>query len=158
MIKNQIRQLVIYFTQRCRRHLLRRFTRVEHHRFKRMRWYRKKHILVTISTETWHWIESITDYLKATSRILWVTFDSVSRRSIAYNLFCSKTVSHFNSIMTCRSNVFQKSNDVKLMKMIFMIIRREWRIWRHSIDQFDNTSDNLDMTAFATWHDLKQRD
>ena len=158
MIKNQIRQLVIYFTQRCHHHLLRRFTRVEHHWLKRMRRYRKKNILVTISTETWHWIESTTDYLKATSRILWVIFDSVSWRDIAHDLFCSKTVSHFNSIMTRQSNVFQKSNDVKLMKMTFMIICHEWRIWRHSIDQLDNTSDDLDTTAFATWHDLKQRD
>lgn len=158
MIKNQIRQLVIYFTQRYRRHLLRRLTRVAHHRLKRMRRYRKGHILVTISTETWHWIESTIDYLKATSRILWVTFDSVSRRSIAHDLFCSKTISHFNSIMIRRFNVVQKSNDVKLMKMTFMIIRHEWRIWRHSINQLDNTSDDLDTTAFATWHDLKQRD
>ncbi len=158
MIKNQIWQLVIYFTQRCHRHLLRRFTQVEHHRLKRMRRYRKKNILVTISTETWHWIESTTDYLKATSRILWVTFNSVFWRSIAHDLFCSKTVSHFNSIMIHRSNVFQKSNDVKLMKMTFMIIRHEWRIWWHSIDQLNNTSDDLDMTAFVTWHDLKQRD
>ncbi len=155
MIKNRIWQLVIYFTQRCRRYSLRRSTRVEHHQFKSMRRYRKKHILVTISTEMWHWIESTTDYLKATSRTLWVTFDSVSRRDIAHDLFCSKTVSHFNSIMTRRSNVVQKSNDVKLMKMTFMIIHHEWRIWRHSIDQFDNTSDDLDTTAFATWHDLK---
>ena len=158
MIKNQIRQLIIYFTQRCRRHLLRRFTRVEHHRLKRMRRYRKKNILVTISTETWHWIESTTDYLKATSRTLWVTFDNVFQRDIVHDLFCSKTVSHFNSIMIRRFNIFQKSNDVKLMKMTFMIIRHEWRIWQHSIDQFDNTSDNLDTTAFVTWHDLKQRD
>ncbi len=158
MIKNRIWQLIIYFTQRCRRYSLRRSTRAEHHRFKSMRRYRKKHILVTISTEMWHWIESTTDYLKATSRTLWVTFDSVFRRDIAHDLFCSKAVSHFNSIMTRRSNVVQKSNDVKLMKMTFMIIHHEWRIWRHSIDQFDNTSDDLDTTAFATWHDLKQRD
>ncbi len=158
MIKNQIRQLVIYFMQRCRCHLLRCSTQVEHHRLKSMRRYRKRHILVTISTEMWHWIESTTDYLKATSRTLWVTFNSVSRRDITHDLFCSKTVSHLNSIMIDRSNVVQKSNDVKLMKMTFMIIRHEWRIWQHSIDQFDNTSDNLDTTAFVTWHDLKQRD
>jgi len=159
MIKNQIRQLIIYFTQSYRSfHLLRRSTQVEHHRLKRMRWYRKRHILVTTSTETWHWIKSTTDYLKVSSRTLWITFDSVSRRNIAHDLFCSQTVSHFNSIMTRWSNVFQKSNDVKLMKMTFMIIHHERRIWQHSIDQFDNTSDDLDTTAFATWHDLKQRD
>ena len=157
MIKNQIRQLVIYFTQRCRRHLLRRSTRAAHHRLKRMRRYRKGHILVTISTETWHWIGSTIDYLKATSRILWATFDSVSRRGIVHDLFCSKAVSHFNPIMARRSNVFQKSNGVKLVKVTFMVIRREWRIWRHSIGQPDNTSDDLGTTAFAAWHDLKQR-